>query len=435
MENIVAIVGRPNVGKSTFFNRLVGARKAIEDNVSGVTRDRIYGESEWNGKTFSVIDTGGYVPSSDDVFESAIREQVEIALGEATAIIFLVDVTCGITDLDAHVADMLRKSNKKIFVAVNKVDNSTRSLEATEFYSLGFENTFFISSINGGGTGELLDSLVEKLPKVPEKNEDEEIPKLAILGQPNVGKSSLLNALVGEQRNIVTDIAGTTRDSIHTHYKLFQKNLLLIDTAGIRKKTKVTENLEFYSIIRAIRVLDEADICILVVDATSGIEAQDLNILRLAIKKRKGIVILINKWDLVDKETNTAKLYEERLREKIAPFTDVPILFISVKEKQRIFKAIETTLEVYDNMKLKIPTSKLNEVMQAAWEKHHHPVIRRKTVKFKYVTQIANRAPTFAFFGSNPHLVKPDYKLYLENQLRKNFNFSGVPLLLLFKSK
>lgn len=436
MKNIVAIVGRPNVGKSTLFNRLIGTRKAIEDNISGVTRDRIYGIGEWQGKYFDLIDTGGYVPSSADVFESAIREQVEIAMNEATHIILLVDVTCSITNLDAVMADMLRKTKKKVFLVVNKVDNSQRQLEANEFWSIGFENTFFISSINGSGTGDLLDALTDSFEnETEEDSEEEEIPRLAILGQPNVGKSSLINALVGEERNIVTEIAGTTRDALHTHYNQFGKDLILIDTAGIRKKTKVKENLEFYSVMRAIRILDESDVCLLMIDASLGLEGQDLNILRLAIKKRKGIVLLINKWDLIEKETNTLKEFEKDIREKTAPFIDYPIVFISVLEKQRIFKALETALQVFENGKFKIPTSKLNELMLEAIERHPHPTVKRKMIKIKYVTQLPTKIPSFAFFCNHPGDIKPDYKQYLENTLRKNFNMTGVPINIFFRNK
>lgn len=434
MSYTVAIVGRPNVGKSTLFNRLVGTRKAITDNLSGVTRDRQYGISEWNGRTFNVVDTGGFVPNSDDVFERAIVDQVRIAIEEASFIIFMTDVTTGITDLDDEMARMLRRTDKPVMVAVNKVDNHARSLDAAEFYSLGFEHTFFLSSMSGSGTGEILDMVVEAMP-AEEDAQEEDIPRIAILGQPNVGKSTLLNALVGQDRNIVTNIAGTTRDSIHTRYKLFNKDFLLIDTAGIRKKSKVHENLEFYSVIRAINAIDEADVCLLVLDGEMGIESQDLQIFNLIETKRKGLVILVNKWDAVEKETQTAKEYEERIREKINPFNDVPIVFISALEKQRIFKAIEVVLEVYENTKIKVPTSKLNEVMQKAIEKQPPPSYRGEYIKIKYVTQLPTRAVSFAFFCNHPEYVKRPYKNYLENKLRQHFDLTGVPVNIYMRKK
>ncbi len=433
----VAIVGRPNVGKSTLFNRLLEQRKAIVDDVSGVTRDRQYGMSDWNGKSFNVIDTGGFVADSDDVFEKEIAKQVMIAMEEANAVIFMVDVATGITELDDSMAAVLRRTKKPVFLVVNKVDNPERMLEATEFYSLGFESIFFISSISGSGTGELLDAIAEQIPEEAsvEPDENSQLPKFAIIGQPNVGKSSLLNALVGEERTIVSDIPGTTRDTIHTHYKLFKKEFILIDTAGIRRKTKVQENLEFYSVIRAIRAMDEADVCLLLIDATKGLSAQDLNIFSLAVRKGKGIVVLVNKWDLVKKETNTAKEYEAELKKKFAPFSDVPILFISAIEKTRIFKAIEIALEVFENRQRKIPTSKLNEVMLKAVQSYHPPVVRGHPLKIKFITQLPTHTPTFAFFCNYPDDVKTPYKNYLENQLRKSFNFRGVPLRLFFRKK
>ncbi|MET0300500.1 MAG: ribosome biogenesis GTPase Der, partial [Flavitalea sp.] len=386
----VAVVGRPNVGKSTFFNRLLEQRKAIVDDFSGVTRDRQYGVADWTGKNFNLIDTGGFVSKSEDVFEREIRKQVHIAVEEANAIIFMVDATTGITELDSAMADVLRRSEKPVLVAVNKVDNHKLLLEASEFYSLGFEHMFFISSMSGTGTGELLDALAEQ---ITEKQSDETLdlealPKFAILGQPNVGKSSLLNALVGQERTIVSDIAGTTRDTIHTHYNLFQKDFILIDTAGIRRKAKVHEDLEFYSVIRAVKAIDECDIALIVLDAEKGIAAQDLNIFGLAAKKGKGVVVLVNKWDLMEKQTNTARDYEAELKKRIAPFTDVPILFVSAKEKTRIFKAVELALEVFENKKRKVQTSKLNDVMLKAIEAYHPPVVRGNPVKIKYVTQL-----------------------------------------------
>lgn len=437
MSYTVAIVGRPNVGKSTLFNRFLENRKAIVDDVSGVTRDRQYGLADWNGKVFNLVDTGGFVPSSDDIFETEIRKQVRIALEEADAIIFMVDVATGITDLDDAMADMLRRTKKPVYVVVNKVDNGTRELEATEFYSLGFENNFFISSISGSGTGELLDAITEPITAedVEEAKKESDLPKFAIIGQPNVGKSSLLNALIGQERTIVSDISGTTRDSIHTHYNLFQKEFMLIDTAGIRKKNKEKEDLEFYSIIRAIKAIDEADVCLLVLDADKGITAQDISIFSLAVRKGKGVVVLVNKWDLVAKETNTARDYEKVLKQKLAPFNDVPILFISVKEKTRIFKAIEMALEVYENRRRKVPTAKLNEAMLAAVAAYHAPVVRGNSIKIKYVTQLPTVVPSFAFFTNYPDDIKTPYKNYLENQLRQKFNFRGVPVRIFFRKK
>ncbi|HEX9510436.1 MAG TPA: ribosome biogenesis GTPase Der [Puia sp.] len=431
----VAIVGRPNVGKSTFFNRLLEQRKAIVDNVSGVTRDRQYGVTEWSGKSFNLIDTGGFVADSEDVFETEIRKQVMIALEEANALIFMVDASTGITLLDEAMADVLRRSTKPVLLAVNKVDNSDRLLEAAEFYSLGFDNIFFLSSMSGSGTGELLDDLVGRIKEEEVDPADANLPKFAIIGQPNVGKSSLLNALIGQERTIVSDIAGTTRDTIHTRYNLFQKDFVLIDTAGIRRKTKVHEDLEFYSVIRAIRAMDEADVCMIMLDASKGITAQDLSIFSLAVKKGKGIVVLVNKWDLVAKETNTAKEYEKELKDRLAPFTDLPILFISVIDKTRIFKAIESALEVYENKQRKVTTSELNEVMLKAVEAYHPPVVRGHPLKIKYITQLPTHVPSFAFFCNYPDDVKQPYKNYLENKLRENFNFKGVPLRLFFRKK
>ena len=436
MSQIIAIVGRPNVGKSTLFNRLIGEKKAIIDNFSGVTRDRIYGNSEWNGKKFTVIDTGGFVKNSDDIFEKAIREQVHIAIDEADIIIFMVDVTTGITDLDEQMANILRRQSKKVFVAVNKVDNNSRMLMANEFWSLGFDNTFFLSSMNGSGSGELLDAVSEVLV-APDPNAVKlEIPRIAIVGQPNVGKSSMTNALMGEERNIVTDIAGTTRDSINSHYKKFGKEFYLVDTAGIRKKAKVHENLEFYSVLRAIRAMEESDVVMLMIDAANGIESQDLSIFSLAAKRNKGIVVLVNKWDLIkDKETNTARDFEAKLKQKLAPFNDVPVLFVSVLEKQRISKAVDLALEVYENRNRKITTSVLNEVMQEEIQRIPPPSHRGRFIKIKYVTQLPLAYPAFAFFCNYPDHVKDNYKNFLRNKLRKNFNFKGVPITIFFRSK
>ena len=436
MSFTVAITGRPNVGKSTFFNRLLEQRKAIVDDVSGVTRDRQYGVADWSGKSFNVIDTGGFVPQSEDVFEREIRKQVHFAIDEANAIIFMADAATGITNLDEAMANMLRKSKKPVFLVVNKVDNHNRLLEAAEFYSLGFEQIFFLSAITGSGTGELLDAIVELIPQEEETAAAEQaLPKFAIIGQPNVGKSSLLNALIGQERTIVSDIAGTTRDTIHTHYNLFNKEFVLIDTAGIRRKTKVHEDLEFYSVIRAIKAMDEADVCLLLLDAEKGITAQDLAIFSLAVKKGKGIVILVNKWDLLEKVTNTARDYEQELKKRLAPFSDVPVLFISAKEKQRIFQSIEIALEVYEGRSRKIPTSQLNDVMLKAIESYHPPVVRGNPIKIKYVTQLPTHTPSFAFFCNYPDDIKGPYRNYLENQLRSKFNFKGVPIRLFFRKK
>jgi len=435
MGYTIAIVGRPNVGKSTFFNRMLEQRKAIVDDISGVTRDRQYGVADWNGKTFNIIDTGGFVPQSDDIFETEIRKQVKIAIDEANALVFMVDVATGITDLDESMADLLRRSSKPVYLVVNKVDNADRQLDATEFYALGFEIIYPVSSISGSGTGELLDAVTaniteEDLAVIEEENK---LPKFAIIGQPNVGKSSLLNALIGKERTIVSDIAGTTRDTIHTHYNLFQKEFVLIDTAGLRRKDKEKDDLEFYSVIRAIRAMDEADVCLLVLDAEKGITAQDVSIFSLAARKGKGIVVLVNKWDVMEKSTNTARDYEAALKRKIAPFTDVPVLFISAKEKTRIFKVIEVALEVYDNKSKKVSTSKLNDVMLKAVEAYHAPVVRGHSVKIKFITQLPTPVPSFAFFTNFPDDIKTPYKNYLENQLRTHFNFKGVPVRIFFR--
>jgi len=447
MSYTVAIVGRPNVGKSTLFNRFLEERKAIVDDISGVTRDRQYGVTEWNGRTFNVIDTGGFVPDSKDMFETEIRKQVKIAIEEANAIIFMVDAAVGLTDLDSAMADMLRRSIKPVYVCVNKVDNSTRALEGTEFYGMGFEHNYFVSSISGSGSGELLDAvtsgMIDEPMKVvdadlPEGAEPEEaiaIPKIAIMGQPNVGKSSLLNAMVGQDRTIVSNIAGTTRDTIHTHYNMFQKEFVLIDTAGIRRKNKEKDDLEFYSVIRAIKAMDEADVCLMVIDAEKGVTAQDLSIFSLAAKKGKGIVVLVNKWDLIPKETNTARDFEKKIKDKLAPFTDVPVLFISALEKTRIFKAIELALEVYENKHRKVATSKLNEVMLKVVKNYQAPVVRGHIIKIKFVSQLPTRVPSFAFFTNFPDDIKTPYRNYLENQVRANFKFTGVPIRIYFRKK
>ena len=433
MSNIVAIVGRPNVGKSTLFNRLIGKKQAIIDDVSGVTRDRQYGEADWNGKSFIVVDTGGFVQGSDDVFEKAIRDQVHIAIEEAGAIIFMVDFETGETDLDSKVAKMLRQSNKNVILVVNKIDNASRFIEAQEFWGMGFKHTHFLSSISGSGTGEILDALMPMITEPETLNTD--LPKIAIIGQPNVGKSSYTNVLLGEERNIVTDIAGTTRDSIHTRYNLFNKEFYIIDTAGIRKKQKVNEDLEFYSVMRAIRAIEEADVCALLIDAQTGIEAQDMSIFRLVQKRNKGIAIFVNKWDLVDKETNTARDFEAGVKERLAPFNDVPVIFISALEKTRIFKSIEVLLDIYENKQKKIMTSKLNDVMLPIIEKTPPPSYRGKMIKIKYITQLHASHPVFGFFCNYPDHILESYKQFLENQMRKNFDFSGVKISIVFKEK
>lgn len=432
---IVAIVGRPNVGKSTFFNRMIKRREAIVDAVSGVTRDRNYGKSDWNGKEFSLIDTGGYVRGSDDVFQSEIDKQVELAIDEADAIIFMVDVESGLTGMDQEVADLLRRSKKPVFLAINKVDASNRVHDALEFYALGFENQYNISSINGSGTGDLLDDLVKVLPESSQEEEDE-LPRFAVVGRPNAGKSSFINALIGEERYIVTDVAGTTRDSIDTRYNRFGFEFNLVDTAGIRRKKKVKEDLEFYSVMRSVRSIENCDVVILVFDATRGFDGQVENIFWLAQRNNKGIVILANKWDLIeDKDSNTVENYERYVRQQIEPFVDVPIVFMSALTKQRLFKAIETAVEVYENRKRRIKTSQLNEVMLAHIENYPPPAMKGKYVKIKYCTQLPTPYPSFAFFCNFPQYVKDPYKRYLENKLREEFDFSGVPITIYFRRK
>lgn len=434
MGNIVAIVGRPNVGKSTFFNRLIQKRQAIVDSVSGVTRDRHYGKTYWNGQEFSVIDTGGYIVGSDDIFEGEIRKQVDLAVEEANAILFLVDAQEGVTDMDLTVAKHLRKSDKPVFLVANKVDNGQIMQEAVELYSIGMGDYFCISSINGSGTGELLDALVEKLPEV-DGEEESDLPRFAIVGRPNVGKSSFVNALVGEDRNIVTDIAGTTRDSLDTHYTKFGHDFVLVDTAGVRKKKNVKEDLEFYSVMRSIRSIEYSDVCLLLIDATLGFESQDQSIFHLADKNRKGIVILVNKWDLVEKDTHTTKEYEAAIREKTAPFTDVPILFISALTKQRLLKALEIAIKVSKDRKARISTSKLNDVMLPFIEQNPPPATKGKYIRIKFCTQLPTKTPTFAFFANLPQYIKDPYKRYIENKLRESFDFNGVPLQIFFRKK
>lgn len=434
MGNIVAIVGRPNVGKSTFFNRLIQRREAIVDSVSGVTRDRHYGKSDWNGKRFSVIDTGGYVKGSDDVFEAEIDKQVELAIDEADAIIFMVDVEAGITPMDEEVAKLLRKVNKPVLLAVNKVDNNKRRENAVEFYSLGLGDYFPIASTNGSGTGDLLDAVVEALPET-ESEDESELPRFAVVGRPNAGKSSFINALIGEDRYIVTDVAGTTRDSIDTKYDRFGFEFNLVDTAGIRRKSKVKEDLEFYSVMRSVRAIENCDVCLLVLDATRGFDGQVQNIFWLAQRNRKGIVILVNKWDLLEKETNTMKEYEASIRREMEPFTDVPIVFMSVLNKQRIYKAIETAVRVYENRSRKIKTRELNDIMLPIIEQNPPPAYKGKFVKIKFCTQLPTPQPQFAFFCNLPQYVRDPYKRFIENKLRKEFDFSGVPLTVYFRKK
>lgn len=436
MSNIVAIVGRPNVGKSTLFNRLAGGRSAIVEEVSGVTRDRIYGTSEWNGVEFSVIDTGGYVQGSDDIFEEEIRKQVEIAIEEAGVILFVVDVTVGITDLDEAVMNLLRKSEKPFLLVANKVDNSARASDAFEFYSLGVEEIFNISANNGSGTGELLDALVNNFTIEEAPDDDSGIPRIAVVGKPNVGKSSFINAITGEERNIVTPISGTTRDAIDTRFNLFGFDFKLIDTAGIRKKSKVHEDLEFYSVIRSIRSIEYSDVCIFMVDATEGIQKQDLNIFYVIEKNRKGVVVLINKWDLIEnKDTMSTKEYEDKTREQLAPFKDVPILFTSTITKQRLHKALEKAMEVYENRIQKIPTSELNNFCLAIIEKNPPPALKGKYIRIKFVTQLPTHAPAFAFFCNLPQYIPESYKRFLENKIRAHYNFEGVPIRIFFRKK
>ncbi|CAM1356179.1 MULTISPECIES: ribosome biogenesis GTPase Der [Tenacibaculum] len=435
MSNIIAIVGRPNVGKSTLFNRLVQRREAIVDSVSGVTRDRHYGKSEWNGKEFSVIDTGGYVVGSDDIFEGEIRKQVQLAIDEADIIVFVVDVEQGITPMDDAVAKILRQVKKPLFMAVNKVDNAMRDADAVEFYNLGLGDYYTISSINGSGTGELLDAVVEAIPEPDQEEEESELPRFAIVGRPNAGKSSFINALIGEDRNIVTNIAGTTRDSIDTKYNRFGFEFNLVDTAGIRKKSKVKEDLEFYSVMRAVRAIEHCDVAVLVIDATRDFEGQDEKIFWLAEKNRKGVVILVNKWDLVEKQTNTMRDFEAQIRKKIAPFTDVPIVFTSVLTKQRIFKAIETAVEVFENRKRRIQTSKLNETMLEIIQHNPPPATKGKYIKIKYCMQLPTHTPQFAFFANLPQYIRDPYRRYIENQLREHYNYTGVPISIYFRQK
>jgi GTP-binding protein len=436
MANIVAIVGRPNVGKSTFFNRLIEKRQAIMDNMPGVTRDRHYGYAEWCGRFFTVIDTGGYVTGSQDKFESEIRKQVKLALDEATAIIFMVDSRDGLTGFDKDFANIIRTSKKPIFIAANKADTPDKAILANEFYELGLEAEIFpISAENGGGTGELLDELIKIFPSEGVEDPDAGIPKITIVGRPNVGKSSLLNALLGTERSIVTDEAGTTRDAIHSHYKMYGKNFILIDTAGVRKKGKVKDDIEFYSVLRSLRALEESDVCIVVLDAMRGLESQDVNLVNLAQRQGKGMVIMVNKWDLVEKDSKTADKFRKDILEKLSPIDYIPIVFASVLEKQRIFQVIEKAVEVYENKTKKVPTSQLNEVMLREIERYPPPSMKGKHIQIKYITQVNARFPSFAFFCNLPQYIQPSYERFLENKIREHFEFEGVPVRLIFRKK
>lgn len=434
MANILAIVGRPNVGKSTFFNRLTGQRAAIVEETSGVTRDRHYGQSDWNGKRFSVIDTGGYVVGSDDIFEEEIRKQVDLAMQEADVILMVVDAREGLTALDEDVANILRRSPKKVFVAVNKVDAPKNVHEIAEFYSMGLDQLFPVSAINGGGTGELLDEIVKHFQDIPDDNLDD-LPRFAVIGRPNVGKSSFINALLGDDRNIVTDIPGTTRDAVNTRYNSFGFDFYLVDTAGLRKKSRVHENIEFYSVMRSIRAIENSDVCLLMVDATTGFEAQDINILHLIEKNRKAVVMVVNKWDLIEKGTNTHLDFENEIRKKTAPFTDYSIIFTSVINKQRIFKALEAANEAFQNSRRRIATSKLNEVLLPIIESSPPPVFKGKYVKIKYITQLPTKFPAFAFYCNSPQYVKEPYTRFMENTIRRHFDFKGIPVQLYFRNK
>jgi len=434
MANIVAIVGRPNVGKSTLFNRLIEEKKAIVDPTSGVTRDRHYGFANWNGKFFTVIDTGGYVNNSEDIFEEEIKKQVQLAIEEATVIMFMVDVTEGLTAMDEDIVNILRKCKKPVVLVVNKVDNSMRENDSFDFYKTGLEHIFTISAVNGSGTGDLLDEVVSHFSETEEVIDDD-IPRIAIVGRPNVGKSTLINSLIGEERHIVTPLAGTTRDSNYTHYTSFGLDFYLIDTAGIRKKNKVSENIEFYSVMRSIRAIEYSDVCVIVLDAQTGMETQDLNIFSLAQRNNKGVVIMVNKWDLVEKETNTHIAFENDIRERIAPFTDVPVYFISALNKQRVLKAFQGTIDVYKNKIQRIKTSELNDVLLPILHKNPPPIYKGKEINIKYVTQLPNKYPSFVFFCNLPQYIKDSYKRYVENRLRELYNFNGVPITIFFRKK
>ena len=435
MSNIVAIVGRPNVGKSTFFNRLTESRAAIVDDMPGVTRDRNYGKSLWNGVEFSIIDTGGYVSGSDDIFEEEIRRQANLAIQESDVIVFLVDVESGLTELDIAVYDLLRRNDKPVITAVNKVDNHQRSLDANEFYALGIEKLFCVSSVNGSGTGDLLDEIVELLPPKVEDEIDEKIPRIAVVGRPNVGKSSIINTLVGEERHIVTEVAGTTRDAVAQKYNKFGHNFILVDTAGLRKKTKVAEDVEFYSVMRSVRTIEDSDVCVLVLDATRGVEGQDVSIFHLIHRNKKGIVVVVNKWDLIEKDNHTMKKFEDDILEKFAPVVDIPIVFTSALTKQRILKILEEAMMVFENRNRHIATSKLNELLLELIEAYPPPAYKGKYIKIKYITQLPTKIPSFAFFCNLPQYIRDPYKRYLENKIRSNFNFKGIPIQLYFRQK
>ena len=435
MSNIVAIVGRPNVGKSTFFNRLTESRAAIVDDMPGVTRDRNYGKSLWNGVEFSIIDTGGYVSGSDDIFEEEIRRQANLAIQESDVIVFLVDVESGLTELDIAVYDLLRRNVKPVITVVNKVDNHQRSLDANEFYELGVEKLFCVSSVNGSGTGDLLDEIVDLLPKKVEEEIDEKIPRIAVVGRPNVGKSSIINTLVGEERHIVTDVAGTTRDAVAQKYNKFGHNFILVDTAGLRKKTKVAEDVEFYSVMRSVRTIEDSDVCVLVLDATRGVEGQDVSIFHLIHRNKKGIVVVVNKWDLIEKDNHTMKKFEDDILEKFAPVVDIPIVFTSALTKQRILKILEDAMMVFENRNRHIATSKLNELLLEFIEAYPPPAYKGKYIKIKYITQLPTKIPSFAFFCNLPQYIRDPYKRYLENKIRDNFNFKGIPIQLYFRQK
>ena len=435
MSNIVAIVGRPNVGKSTFFNRLTESRAAIVDDMPGVTRDRNYGKSLWNGVEFSIIDTGGYVSGSDDIFEEEIRRQANLAIQESDVIVFLVDVESGLTELDIAVYDLLRRNDKPVITVVNKVDNHQRSLDANEFYELGVEKLFCVSSVNGSGTGDLLDEIVDLLPKQVVEEIDEKIPRIAVVGRPNVGKSSIINTLVGEDRHIVTDVAGTTRDAVAQKYNKFGHNFILVDTAGLRKKTKVAEDVEFYSVMRSVRTIEDSDVCVLVLDATRGVEGQDVSIFHLIHRNKKGIVVVVNKWDLIEKDNHTMKKFEDDILEKFAPVTDIPIVFTSALTKQRILKILDEAMMVFENRNRHIATSKLNELLLEFIEAYPPPAYKGKYIKIKYITQLPTKIPSFAFFCNLPQYIRDPYKRYLENKIRTNFNFKGIPIQLYFRQK
>ncbi|WP_038028452.1 ribosome biogenesis GTPase Der [Thermonema rossianum] len=435
MGNIVAIVGRPNVGKSTFFNRLIGERKAIMDDESGVTRDRHYGKTEWTGVPFTVVDTGGYVVGSEDVFEAAIRRQVEVAIQEADVVLFMVDTQAGLHPLDEEFAKVLRRYEKPVLLVANKAETPDRTQQAAEFYALGFDKIFPISAQTGSGTGDLLDEVVKHLTPTPDVDPYEGIPRIAIIGKPNVGKSSFVNLLLGEERNIVTDIAGTTRDAIDTHYKAFGKEFILTDTAGLRRKNRIKDSIEFYSVMRTLRAVEQSDICIMMVDAQEGITAQDISILRLAEKDGKGMVLMVNKWDLIEKDHMTYKHYLDAIRQKLSPMDYIPVLFTSVLNKQRVFQTIETAIRVYENKQKRVPTSKLNDVMQQVIAHYPPPAYRGHHIKIKYITQLPTRVPSFAFFCNHPKYIPETYRRYLENQLRKHFDFEGVPIRLYFREK